>query len=98
VRIETRLEKLERRADVTRFDLTCPECGQRFMLYADPLDILTAEWVLRAGGGSSGMGEDVDTVVAHEHNPWDFVEKRSGLPFGEVAGGAAYAGRVDAAH
>ena len=79
-----------RRGDFSRFDLTCPECGGRFVLYGDPLDVLTAEWALRAGDDSFNPGEDVRTVAGHEHDPWRFIEKRSGLPFGEGTGGTGY--------
>jgi hypothetical protein len=79
MKLDTRLEKLERQSGVQRYDLTCPVCGLRLMIFGDaPLDLMTAQWIIHTGSESEHFrpGAALWELAKHEHAPWQFVERR----------------------
>jgi hypothetical protein len=84
--LRSRLNRLER--DAKWWDLVCPVCGWRVILYGDvPLQLLALDW---AEAQPEGRGADWDpnllALAHHEHPARDFVEKRSGQPLSAVSG------------
>ena len=75
------LKKLERGARGDRTEVVCPECGEEFTLYGDPLlEYLAYEWQQGYKGQTYGPPTDpaVVKMAAHEHNAGGFIDKATG--------------------
>jgi hypothetical protein len=85
VGIRDRIRRLGRDIDPLRWDLTCPECGWRTLIYGDlPMDLMVIDWTMGAfGQPPSGTDKKVLELFNHEHPAEAFVEKRSGLPLSD---------------
>jgi hypothetical protein len=82
-----RVKRLERKAEGTRTELTCPQCGWQVTVHGDVwVDLVVLDW--KAGPASlgdepdedfaSGAHKSVVELFTHEHPYDEFVEKRSG--------------------
>ena len=89
--LRDRLRKLERGTQGDKTGLVCPECGEEFTLYGDPLlEFLSYEW--RQGYKGETYGPPTDPAVVklseHEHDPSLMIDKATGKPWcGELLAG-----------
>ena len=79
-----RLRHLERETEGARWDLVCPECGWEIVVYGDaPIDLIVIEWSQGVDSETHGPPPHPSLVklAEHEHDPFNFVERTSGLPW-----------------
>jgi hypothetical protein len=81
MRLKERLERLRDRHALIQWTLACPECRKEFTAYGDiALEFLIAEWA-KESGSEHDSPADMAAILEHEYDAWEFVDKRTGLPF-----------------
>src|SRR3712207_563504 len=84
-RLRGRIKKALDAAAGARSTLTCPECGERFVVYGDAsLQYLVWDWEQASGAeGYRKTPEDVLRLTEHEHDASFFVDEAGDPWLGE---------------
>jgi len=85
--LKGRLRRIERDSAPFRWELKCPECGREVTLFGDvPMGLMVLDWEAHQPEGvRSCADEKLLELFQHEHDPQNFIEKRSGLPLSDPA-------------
>jgi hypothetical protein len=86
--LRDKLKRLERNAQGGRWELRCPACGWEITCQGDvPLNLILLDWEQsQPEPNLTGYHPDLLRLASHEHDPEDFIDKRSGLPLAEASG------------
>ena len=83
-----RVKRLEKKAEGNRTELVCPACGWEITVYGDVwVDVIIYDWEKyqwdhghrEYGHPTEGLHPSLVRLLDHEHNPGEFIEKKSGL-------------------
>jgi hypothetical protein len=88
VGLRDRIRRLSREGGSDKWELRCPVCGWEITCYGDvPLDLIALDWERsQPEPNLTGYHPDLLRLAEHEHDPEDFIDKRSGLPLAEASG------------